>query len=214
MIYSVDSVTCQLLTDKPKTSNQAINNHNNNVRKAPATAPATATEEQSKSKSKSESSSSSSSSSSNQNEFTKIFMGMGLVVGGFFQGVADAMQDGEYLTSPYREVVPFFGSHLQDLILDERRCAHAKIEPRVGAPTQALHLIKTLQQFLDTPGIFRRKITLASMKDLRRSLEAESSVPSGTELHVVAGCFLQWLYELPEPLFGFELFDAFQVLHY
>ena len=46
--------------------------------------------------------------------------------------------------------------------------------------------------------------------ELRRSLEAELGIPPELDVQVVAHCFLQYLYELPEPLLGYDLYGALQ----
>jgi hypothetical protein len=41
-------------------------------------------------------------------------------------------------------------------------------------------------------------------------LEAEQGIPPQTSVHSLTHCFLQWMYELPEPLLGFEVYEAMQ----
>lgn len=86
-----------------------------------------------------------------------------------------------------------FGSSLHDLVLDEKRCAHAKVEARIGVPSQVLGMIRILQQFLDTPSLFKKKVKLATTQALRADLEEEIGVKVGTEVHAVAGCLIQWV---------------------
>ena len=137
-------------------------------------------------------------------ELTRMFAGVGLVVEGFFRGVATKLQE----NSDTPTTLALFGTHLQELVLSEFRCAHAKTEPRIGAPVQILNILKTLIPFLDTPGIFRRKPSPGTMQNVRDDMEDEKGISVGTEVHALAACLLQWFYELPEPLLGYDIFDG------
>lgn len=141
-------------------------------------------------------------------EITRMISGVGLMVEGFFRGVASQLQEAANALTPDTPMLPLFGTHLEELVLDDVRCAHAKIEPRIGAPDQILNTLKTLQNFLETPGIFRRKPSPGTMQALRDNMEEEKGIAIGTEVYALAACLLQWLYELPEPLLSFDLFDA------
>ena len=109
------------------------------------------------------------------------------------------------LTAP---MVPFFGSSLRDLVLDERRTMTACMDPRLGIPTQAVKLLALLHDNINTVGLFRNKGNEREISKLRTLLEHEHAIPPGMDIHSIAQCFLQWLYELPEPLLGYEHFDA------
>ncbi len=95
-------------------------------------------------------------------------------------------------------------------MLDERRCAYCYLEYRIGIPNQIKLLIDTLLKNTDVPGLFRNRAPVTQIELLRRSLEEERGIPPDTSIHTVAQCFLQWLYELPEPLIGYELFSPIQ----
>ena len=112
-----------------------------------------------------------------------------------------------------RSKTKLFGTPLKYLILDENRCYHAKMEPHVGIPNGINRILRILNKRLDTPELFRRRSSKAELEVIREALEAEAPIPPGTKIHTIAHCFLQWLYELPEPLLGHERFDAFLVVN-
>jgi hypothetical protein len=102
-----------------------------------------------------------------------------------------------------------YGTSLQKLLLCDQRCKYARLDPHVGMPNMVHQMIKALRRNIDTPDLFRRRGSHHELVLLRDSLEAERGIPEMTKIHTVSHCFLQWLYELPEPLFGFDQFDAF-----
>jgi hypothetical protein len=104
--------------------------------------------------------------------------------------------------------VPLFGSSLLQLVMDEERTVAAYLDPRVGIPTQALKMINAIHEKINTPGLFRNKGDPKSIAKLVAAIENEDAFPSGIDVHSIAQCFLQWLYSLPEPLLGYEHFDA------
>jgi hypothetical protein len=101
-----------------------------------------------------------------------------------------------------------FGTHLRDLLLDESRCLHTHMNPRLGVPTQILKLIQHLQLHIDTPDLFRQRAPLSQVDDLRKALELERGVPANIEVAAVAIVLTQWLNQLPEPLLGFTHYQA------
>lgn len=68
--------------------------------------------------------------------------------------------------------------------------------------------MKRIEDNIDEAGLFRTKPTAYDVLILRQSLESENGIPEGTSIHVVAHTLLQWLYELPEPLLGYDLYHA------
>ena len=105
-------------------------------------------------------------------------------------------------------MVPFFGSPLKDLLLDERRTKHAYLNPLLGVPNQALKMINFLSNRAATPDLFRLPAAVNSVAALRRSVEEERGIPAGTEVAAVALLLVQWLNQLPEPLLGYEHYTA------
>jgi hypothetical protein len=105
---------------------------------------------------------------------------------------------------------PLFGTHLKTLLLDERRCAHTFLDYRIGIPNQIKLLVDELLRNVEVPGLFRHRVSVSEIESLRRSLEEERGIPAKTSIHTVAQCFLQWCYELPEPLLGYELYSPIQ----
>lgn len=104
---------------------------------------------------------------------------------------------------------PLFGTHLKDLLLDDWRCAHAYLEPRLGVPNQILKLIHFISRRLDTPGLFRKRCSNnEAMIRLRMYLEMEKGIPNGVDIYTAVQCLIQWLCELPEPLLGFQHYEA------
>lgn len=119
-------------------------------------------------------------------------------------------------------LVPLFGTSLRDLVLDCRRCGVSHMDPQLGVPSMIIAMISYLTTHVNTPGLFRHKISYEESEELRLSLEFErgipglgssstSSSPSSTPMtdkenenmvHIVAFTLLQWFTELPEPLLG------------
>ena len=118
-------------------------------------------------------------------------------------------------------IVPLFGTSLRDLVLDCRRCGVSHMDPLLGVPSMIIAMISYLTSHVNTPGLFRHKISYGESEELRLSLEFErgipglgsssSSTPTDTlksdkenenMVHIVAFTLLQWLTELPEPLLG------------
>lgn len=71
-------------------------------------------------------------------------------------------------------------------------------------------LLEYLNRCLHVKGLFQLPAAVGDIQALRVALENEAGVPSHTSPHAVACCLVQWLYELPEPLLGFDMYDAFQ----
>ena len=105
---------------------------------------------------------------------------------------------------------PLFGTSLRHLLQSEVRCSTAYSARSVGVPNQVNAMLDSLTHSLTTPGLFIRPASLAAMQALRVSLENECGVPDDTSPFTVASCVMQWLYELPEPLLGFDTHDALQ----
>eukprot|EP00607_Mallomonas_marina_P003559 CAMPEP_0182439160 /NCGR_PEP_ID=MMETSP1167-20130531/86267_1 /TAXON_ID=2988 /ORGANISM="Mallomonas Sp, Strain CCMP3275" /LENGTH=686 /DNA_ID=CAMNT_0024632797 /DNA_START=16 /DNA_END=2073 /DNA_ORIENTATION=+ len=105
---------------------------------------------------------------------------------------------------------PFFGSALKALILDESRCSYARLEPRLGVPIQANSLLKFVEEHITTEGLFRMRGSFMEMQSLREILEQGGDVPVDTSPHIAVQCLLQWLYDLEEPLLGYEHYEAIQ----
>ncbi len=115
-----------------------------------------------------------------------------------------------------RSRLPLFNTPLQHLILDEKRCSVCHMDCRLGVPTMVLAMLSYLSTHLDTPGLFRQRVSPDALAFLRRCLEREEGIPAcigtvaNTPLltHTVAQTLLQWLYELPEPLLGCEHYEV------
>jgi hypothetical protein len=107
----------------------------------------------------------------------------------------------------------FFNSDLETLILDEIRCKHAFLDPRLGIPNQGLKMIHFLSNHLDTPNLFRKHIPAVEIYQLQQILENEEDIPHDVDVNTVAQCLLKWLDGLHEPLLGYDLYDALHVCY-
>eukprot|EP01034_Spumella_vulgaris_P021734 gene21734-27787_t len=107
-----------------------------------------------------------------------------------------------------QSVTSFFGSSLRELVLDEFRCTHAHLNPLLGIPTQALKMINFVNNYVQTPELFRQRANLNAVADLRRAIEEERGIPLNCDISVVAHVLVMWLNQLPEPLLGYEHYDA------
>jgi hypothetical protein len=114
--------------------------------------------------------------------------------------------------------VPFFGSSLSDLLLDEHRCAHAYLSPALGVPTNTLKLLHFLGTHAHTPNLFRSRASISAVEDLKKLLErtdkqsisgSSAGLPPNLDVSVAAYVLVQWLSQLPEPLFGYTHYSAF-----
>eukprot|EP01041_Mallomonas_annulata_P001496 gene1496-2883_t len=105
---------------------------------------------------------------------------------------------------------PFFGSPLKALVLDESRCPYARLEPRLGIPTQAISLLDFVERHITTPGLLRHSGTAQEMEGLKELLERCEDVSDDSNPHVAVQCLMEWLYDLEEPLLGYEHYDAIQ----
>ena len=50
----------------------------------------------------------------------------------------------------------FYGGPLGELLLYERRCSHAHLNPLLGIPTQAIKMINFIASHANTPNLFRQ----------------------------------------------------------
>jgi hypothetical protein len=105
-------------------------------------------------------------------------------------------------------MAPFFGSTLKELVLDERRTSHAYLNPLLGVPNQAARMIAFISARASTPDLFRRPVPTQVLGALRREVEEEREIPHATDVAAVALLLMQWLNQLPEPLLGYEHYDA------
>jgi RUN domain/RhoGAP domain len=127
------------------------------------------------------------------------------------------IREGRERDSP--PLTPLFGTPLRDLILDDRRCGVCHMDPQLGIPSMIICMISYLTSNVNTPGLFRQKVSFDSSEELRVSLEYERGIPRMGEMssqetvlmvHVVASTLLQWLTELPEPLLGSLHYSALE----
>jgi hypothetical protein len=107
----------------------------------------------------------------------------------------------------------FFGSSMRQLILEERRCAHAHLDPYLGIPIQALRMINFLSHHANTPNLFRVRASVNGVDEMKRLLEQEKalqghSFTSKDDIAIVCTVFINWLSQLPEPLFGYDHYHA------
>jgi hypothetical protein len=113
----------------------------------------------------------------------------------------------------------FFGSSMKDLLLDEYRCQNAFIDPTLGIPTQSMKMIQFIYQHANTSQLFRQSPSVQEVEELKRSIENERgiTVTANTtttnqqytfDISAVAYLFVQWLLQLPEPLFGYDHYEA------
>lgn len=107
-----------------------------------------------------------------------------------------------------KRITPLFGSSLRDLLIDEQRCPHAHLNPELGIPTQILKLITYIHHFIQTPNLFRQRISVHQINELKKSLELEQGIPSSCNIAAVSFVLIQWLNQLPEPLLGFDHYSA------
>ncbi len=105
-------------------------------------------------------------------------------------------------------MLPFFGTPLKDLLLDERRTSHAYLNPLLGVPNQAQRMINFVSARVSTPDLFRRPVTLSVLAALKRDIEEEAEFAATTDVAAVALLLMQWLNQLPEPLLGYEHYTA------
>lgn len=116
--------------------------------------------------------------------------------------------------APAGPMPPFFGSSMRALVLDERRCAHAHLDPYLGVPAQALRMLNFLTHHVQTPQLFRMRPSAAAVEEFKRQLEAEKALAHGSlapnrdEVAVVSTVLVTWLSQLPEPLFGYDHYHA------
>lgn len=122
------------------------------------------------------------------------------------------------------EMPPFFGTSLRDLIECPGRCAPSAVAHWVGVPNVIRSLFDTLEKALKgiqtaSPNggqkevqaeLFSSSVTVHNLVSFRLSLENEASIHPRTPPHALLCCLLQWLMELPEPLLGYEMYDAYQ----
>jgi hypothetical protein len=107
-----------------------------------------------------------------------------------------------------KKLVPLFGSHLKDLLLDERRCQYGLLNPELGIPNQILKLINFVHHSIQTPNLFRQRISAFQINELKKSLEMEQGIPQSCNIATVSFVLIQWLNQLPEPLLGFDHYSA------
>jgi hypothetical protein len=113
-----------------------------------------------------------------------------------------------------KRFTPLFGTSLAELIRDDRRCGVAHMDQRLGIPTMVIAMLTYINDHIDTPGLFRTRVSRESIHELRFSLENERAIPQGlggnssssveNMTHTVAAVLIQYLSELPEPLLGYE----------
>lgn len=114
------------------------------------------------------------------------------------------------ITRPSHLPTPLFGTSLKMIVKDDTRSRQALYDARLSVPDQLIHMITALSSGANTPSLFRKPVLQSDVLELRRSLEAELGIPPELDVQVVAHCFLQYLYELPEPLLGYDLYGALQ----
>lgn len=116
----------------------------------------------------------------------------------------------------------YFGASLKDLIMNEKYCSHANLDPRVGIPNHIVKLLSVIQRNISWKGLFRSKADVSTLAKIRSILDSsnknpnmsasQSSTSSFDQLVedpvTAAQCLIMWLSELPEPLFGFQHYDA------
>jgi hypothetical protein len=107
-----------------------------------------------------------------------------------------------------RRPLPLFGSHLRDLVRDQTRSACAFLDPRLAVPNQVIKLLKHVSSYIDTPDLFRKRAALSEVQELYKALELERGVPPTADISSVAIVLVQWLNQLPEPLFGYDHYEA------
>eukprot|EP01035_Chromulina_nebulosa_P018158 gene18158-23814_t len=107
-----------------------------------------------------------------------------------------------------------------NLLLSEKWSAHALLDPRLGIPTPVLKILSLLTQpqALETPHLFRQldsiqinPYNIHKTRELidRGDLSAISPSFDSYNIYLLVQILVQWLYELPEPLFGYDHYDAF-----
>lgn len=107
-----------------------------------------------------------------------------------------------------KKLTSLFGSSLRDLVLDDQRCAHANLNAELGIPTMIIKLIQYIHHNARTPNLFRQRVTVTAIEELKRSLEAEKGIPATCNIATVSFVLIQWLNQLPEPLLGFDHYAA------
>ena len=110
--------------------------------------------------------------------------------------------------SGLRKRVPFFGSSLKDLLLDETRCAHTNLNPALGIPTQALKLIAFVTNHCHSPNLFRQRASITAVEELRKIIELDKSFPTNLDISAASFVLIHWLNQLPEPLLGYDHYQA------
>lgn len=105
-------------------------------------------------------------------------------------------------------ITPLFGSHLKDIILDEARSKYACLCPELAVPNQILLLMSTIEENIDSVDLFRQRSPVAQVDELIRSMELEKPVLPPVGIASVTIVLTRWLSQLPEPLLGFNHYDA------
>ena len=104
---------------------------------------------------------------------------------------------------------PLFGTPMTKLLKAESRCRKSHLARNIGVPNQLDEMLQALERNVHVKGLFRTAPSPRDVQMLRLCLENECGVPLNASPHVIASCLLQWLYELPEPLLGFDMYDAY-----
>lgn len=139
----------------------------------------------------------------------------------------------ENLTDEYLNVssfcpsymVKFFSSSLRDLLQDPSRSSFALIDCKLGIPKVIDIILNYLISNADNRGLFRNKVKSEQLYEVKKLVESGSlnfqlknSTPNsnGTNLNLmeidVDMCYnllINWLIFLPEPLLGFDSYEAF-----
>jgi hypothetical protein len=103
--------------------------------------------------------------------------------------------------------VSLFRSSLYELALDPAN-HHAALCPQLYTPGPILQLLTYLSKHVDTPALFRERVTVREVDECKRVLERERSLPVQLTVPVAAHSLVQWLLQLPEPLLGADLYDS------
>jgi len=100
-----------------------------------------------------------------------------------------------------------FGIPLSEAMLQQREVNGLQVPQVIHATMQFLNK----PEILTTEGLFRLSGSANTINEFKHSVDSgkELVIPANTDPHAVAGLLKLYLRELPEPVFNFDLYDAF-----
>ncbi len=112
-----------------------------------------------------------------------------------------------------------FGTDIKAVLLDPRHSLWGNLEPRICIPDAIESLLDKLTHpsVVKTPGLLRIPVMPSQVIEVVRFIEKKNTVPKKADGHLLGAVLLLYLYNLPQPLLTYDLYDAFvscgKVLH-